>query len=101
MQLSTDIRTIRIVNVATDATEADLRGLLLGWGPILSLSRPLDAESGRAGPVVLVTMADPGASRARAALNGRILKGQTLRANLLVLAGSSGALTRNHASPAM
>ena len=76
LELPTGVRTIRIGHIAPGVTEADLRGLFVAFGRVLTHSRPVDPTTGRPGDFVLVQLTDPGATRAQAALNGRLVKGQ-------------------------
>lgn len=84
---SSRVRTLRVENIATGVTEADLRGLFVAFGRVLTHPRPIDATTGRPGDFVLVQLADPGAMRAQAALNGRLVKGQPLMVSALATHG--------------
>lgn len=78
IELSSSVRTLRVGNIAPGVTEADLRGLFVAFGRVLTHARPVDPSTKRPGDFVLVQLADPGATRAQAALNGRLVKGQPL-----------------------
>ena len=78
LELPSSVRTIRVGNIAPGVTEADLRGLFVAFGRVLTHARPVDTTTGRPGEFVLLQLADPGATRAQAALNGRLVKGKQL-----------------------
>lgn len=78
MQLSTSMRTIRIGDLRRDVTEADVRGLLAAFGPTYSFTRPADVVTKQPGDFALITMNDPGATRAVAALHGRVFRDRLL-----------------------
>ena len=78
MQLSTSMRTIRIGDLRQDVTESDVRGLLAAFGPTHAYTRPADLITKRPGDFALITMNDPGATRAVAALHGRVFRDRLL-----------------------
>lgn len=90
VHISTAIRRIRFSELAKTTTEADLRGLLTRFGPIRSYLRPLDPKTNRPGEVVFVEMADPGATRAAAALGGQALRDRPLAVSVQVLHSTRG-----------
>lgn len=76
--ISNAIRRIRVGDLGPRATEADVRGLLLGFGPIRSYQRPLDRATRRPSDFAMVEMQDPAATRAVRALHGRNFRDRTL-----------------------
>lgn len=76
--ISNAIRRIRVGDLGPRATEADVRGLLLGFGPIRSYQRPLDRATRRPSDFAMVEMQDPAATRAVRALNGRNFRDRIL-----------------------
>lgn len=76
--VSTAIRRIRLGDLGPGATESDIRGLLLTFGPVRSYERPLDPVTRRPSDFAMVEMQDPGATRAMAALHGRVFRDRIL-----------------------
>ena len=85
LMLSTSLRRIRVGDVARDVTEPDLRALFLAFGPIRSYVRPLDRLTGRPGDAVLIEMAEPTATEAVRALDGRLLRNRLLTVTAYVV----------------
>lgn len=84
LQVSIALRRIRIGGLGPAITEADLRGLLMAFGPVRSYTRPLNPETSRPDHVAFVGMTDPGATRAVAGLTGRMLRGHLLDVTMQV-----------------
>ena len=76
--ISNAIRRIRVGDLGPRATEADVRGLLLRFGPIRSYQRPLDRATRRPSDFAMVEMQDPAATRAVRALHGRNFRDRIL-----------------------
>lgn len=76
--VSTAIRRIRVGDLGPRTTEADVRGLLLAFGPIRSYRRPLDRVTRRPSDFAMVEMQDPAATNAVRALHGRIFQDRIL-----------------------
>jgi hypothetical protein len=85
LSIATDRRRIRIGDLSPRITEMDLRGLLVAFGSVLAFRRPVDAVTRRPGDVALIDMADPGATRAVAALHGTTCRDRILAVNSYVL----------------
>jgi len=75
-------RRIHINNLGPTMTEAQLRGLFLAYGAVISFSRPLDATTGRPGASAYIQMAQAEAETAAAALNGHQVRGEPLGVNV-------------------
>jgi hypothetical protein len=75
------LQRVQIGNLAAAATEAQLRGLFLVYGKLVSFERPLDLNTGRPGAFVYVEMASSAAVAAIAALNGHVIGGKALTVN--------------------
>jgi len=76
--VSTAIRRIRVGDLGPRTTEADVRGLLLAFGPIRSYRRPLDRVTRRPSDFAMVEMQDPAATNAVRALHGRNFRDRIL-----------------------
>lgn len=85
LSIATDRRRIRIGDLSPRITEMDLRGLLIAFGSVLAFRRPVDVITRRPGEVALIEMADPGATRAVAALHGTTCRDRILAVNSYVL----------------
>lgn len=85
LSIATDRRRIRIGDLSPRITEMDLRGLLVAFGSVLAFRRPVDTVTRRPGDVALIDMADPGATRAVAALHGTTCRDRILAVNSYVL----------------
>jgi len=80
-----------IGNISHDTTEADLRGALADYEPILEIRRPLDRETGKPRGFAFITFATPETGmKAMAAVNELKLHGRELRADEAVERGPSG-----------
>lgn len=82
---STDVRTIRIGDLARGVTEADLRGLMLAYGSIRSYTRPVDQVTKRVADFAFIEMQEPGASRAVAKLHGQLFRNHLLAVHMQVM----------------
>lgn len=101
--LSTDperLQRVQIGNLARAATEAQLRGLFLVFGKLISFERPLDLDTGRPGAFVYIEMAAPDAAAAIAALNGHVIGGEALAVTATSpLVGWTPEIDRHASSP--
>jgi RNA recognition motif-containing protein len=82
------MKKIYVGNLAWAASEDDLRDLFSTVGPVLSVAVVTDRETGRSRGFGFVEMEDADAKNAIARLDGRELKGRSLRVNEAMERGS-------------